>query len=81
MSLIICIHTKGRRYTVETLTKAAKEARAAYVREYRAKETPEQKERRREYAREWRKANPEKVAAARVRYWNKKAKESCKNGA
>ena len=58
---------------METLTDAAKEARAQYVKEYRQRETEEQKERRREYAREWRKKNPDKVKAARVRYWNKKA--------
>ena len=60
---------------METLTKAAKEVRAQYVREYRKTETEEQKEKRREYAREWRRKNPEKVKAARVRYWNKKAEE------
>lgn len=64
---------------MEILTKAAKEARAQYVREYRKTETEEQKEKRREYAREWRKKNPEKVKAARVRYWNKKAAQ-LKNG-
>ena len=58
---------------METLTKAAREARARYVREYRKNQTEEQKERRREYAREWAKKNPDKIKAARVRYWNKKA--------
>lgn len=62
-----------------TLTTEAKEARAAYLREYRKTETDAQKEARREYAREWRKKNPEKVEAARVRYWNKKGLE-LKNG-
>ena len=39
------------------LSKEAKEARAAY-------------------AREWRKKNPDKEAAAKKRYWEKKAKKS-----
>ena len=65
--------------SMERLTKAGKEARAQYVREYRKNETEEQKQKRREYAREWRKNNPDKVKAARVRYWNKKA-EGLKDG-
>ena len=64
---------------MEELTQAAKLARANYVREYRKTETPEQKEKRREYAREWRRQNPDKVKAARVRYWNKKAEEMQNN--
>ena len=58
---------------METLTTAGKEARAEYVKEYRKTETEEQKKRRREYAREWRRRYPEKVRAAPIRYWNKKA--------
>lgn len=54
-----------------TLTKEAKQARAAYMREYRANMTEEQKERRREYYRKWREANPDKVKANTIRYWNR----------
>lgn len=42
------------------------------------------KEARRQYAREWAKKNPEKIKAAKTRYWEKKARaanEQCKTGA
>lgn len=32
------------------------------------------------YLREWRKKNPEKAAAIKARYWEKKAKEAKSNG-
>lgn len=42
------------------------------------------KEARRQYARKWAKKNPEKIKAAKTRYWEKKARaanEQCKTGA
>lgn len=36
----------------------------------------EAKKARNEYLREWRKRNPDKVAAIKARYWEKKAKEA-----
>ncbi len=54
------------------MTNSAKEARAEYMREYRQRETDE-KEKRRECAKKWRQDNPDKIKAARVRFWNKKA--------
>lgn len=58
-----------------TLTKEAREARAQYLREYRANMTEEQKQKRREYEKKWRKENPDKVKAIQARYWEKKAQQ------
>lgn len=55
---------------METLTPEAKKARANYTKEYRKKMTLDQKTSRRDYQRKWRQENPDKVKAARIRYWN-----------
>ena len=55
------------------LTSAGHEARAAYARNLRSNETEEHKRHRLEYLREWRRKNKDKVKAAQIRYWNKKA--------
>jgi len=65
---------------VGTLTEAGREARAEYLKNYRSGLTEEQKEARREYGREWRRKNPDKVRAARVRYWNRRGAEKPTDG-
>ena len=49
----------------------AKEARRAYGREWRDKNHDHILE----YSREWRALNPDKVKAAQIRYWERKAAE------
>ena len=53
------------------MNEQAKAAKAAYMKEYRAKE--ENKIKLNGYAKEYRKNNPEKTAASNERYWTKKA--------
>ena len=59
------------------LTEDAKQLRRAYYKDLRRTRpkvlTPEQREKRRAYKRAWDRANPDKVRAAQIRYWNKKA--------
>ena len=43
---------------------------------YHAQLSEAAKEARRAYAREWRRRNPDKIRAARDRYWEKKAREA-----
>jgi hypothetical protein len=43
---------------------------------YHAQLSDAAKEARRAYAREWRRRNPDKIRAARDRYWEKKAREA-----
>lgn len=52
------------------MTSEAQEARRIYKREYRRKN----REKINRQQREWRTANPEKVKAYQMRYWEKKAK-------
>jgi len=53
------------------MNEKAREARRETQRRYREKHREELKEYRKQWARE----NPEKIAAQRARYWNKKAEE------
>lgn len=66
------------------LTEDAKKAKRKYYREYRRNWkrnlTPEQREKQREYKRAWDRANPDKVKAAQIRFWNKKAEEMKASG-
>ena len=61
------------------LSEDAKVARKIYHRKYqqtrRKTLTPEQREAQREYKRAWDKANPEKVQAAQVRFFEKMAEK------
>ena len=61
--------------SVDSLTPNAKKARAAYMREYNKHLTEEQKEKRREYARKWRRNNPDKIKATKIRYWNRQGEK------
>lgn len=54
-----------------TQEKAAREARNAYQREYRAKNP----EKQREYQRSWRARNKDKVRAYNAAYWARKGQE------
>lgn len=54
------------------MTQEAREARAAYMKEYRKRN----KDRLNAYARQWRKENPEKVASYTEKQWEKKAREN-----
>ena len=54
------------------MTQEARDARAAYMREYRKRN----KDKLNAYARQWRKENPEKVASYTERQWEKRAKEN-----
>lgn len=60
------------------LSEEARAARREYDRQRRENRTPEQIEQDRAYHREWQRKNPEKVAAAREKYWNKRAKQTAK---
>ena len=60
---------------METLTPEGRQARAAYKKRYDSNLTEEQREKRREYARKWRKANPDKIKAIRIRYWNRQGEK------
>lgn len=51
------------------------EARNEYRRQYRKNMTLEQRQREKEYNRQWRQDHPERVKAAQVKYWTKKAAE------
>lgn len=52
------------------MTQEARDARAAYMKEYRRRN----KDRLNAYARQWRKDNPEKVASYTEKQWEKRAK-------
>ena len=54
------------------MTQEAREARSAYMREYRRRN----KDRINAYARQWRKNNPEKVALYAEKQWEKVAREN-----
>ena len=58
------------------LSEAAKEARAEYLRNWRANRTEEQKERARAYHRKWQKRYPEKQKEYHRRYWERKAAQA-----
>lgn len=53
------------------MTQEARDARAAYMKEYRRRN----KDRLNAYARQWRKDNPEKVASYTEKQWERKARE------
>ena len=52
------------------MTQEARDARAAYMREYRKRN----KDKLNAYARQWRKDNPEKVASYTEKQWEKRAR-------
>lgn len=54
------------------MTQEAREARAAYMKEYRKRN----KDRLNAYARQWRKQNSEKVASYTEKQWEKRAREN-----
>lgn len=54
------------------MTQEARDARAAYMREYRQRN----KDKLNAYARQWRKDNPEKVASYSEKQWEKRAREN-----
>ena len=54
------------------MTQEARDARAAYMKEYRRRN----KDRLNAYARQWRKDNPEKVASYTEKQWQRKAREA-----
>lgn len=58
------------------MTEAAIRARREYNNEYNRNMTPEQRERRRAYHAEWQKQHPDKIAAYRRSYWERKAEKT-----
>lgn len=52
------------------MTQEARDARAAYMREYRKRN----KDKLNAYARQWRRSNPEKVASYTEKQWEKRAR-------
>ena len=61
---------KKKKMRATEMTLEAQEARRVYKQEYRRKN----REKINQKQREWRAANPEKVKAYQMRYWEKKAK-------
>lgn len=57
------------------MTQGARDAQAAYMREYRRKN----KERLAEYRKAWARNNPDKIRSYREKQWEKKAKEGIIN--
>jgi len=56
----------------------AKEARNAYMREYKKNMSEDQKQKQREYHKQWRAKNPEQVKKHQENYWTRKAEELVK---
>lgn len=61
------------------MTEQARQAKAAYQREYMREYRAKNKERINKNARAWRKAHPEKTREYEKRYWEKKAAELANN--
>lgn len=66
---------KGEKTMTIQLNQAAKEARNAYMKEYKKTLTDEQKQQQRDYHKKWRANNKERIKEHQERYWMKKAKE------
>ena len=71
---------KGGNDLTANWSRAAKDAKNAYQRKYRANMTEEQKEARRIRHREWQRRNRDKVSEYNRRYWEKIAANAEGNG-